>query len=130
MNEDALAGEEDQPSQVEKAFPLRRGLGKRRACRGTMSGERSAPEDRYSKRIGMDWIAEEGYNLNICRYISTAKGEEEIELAATRKLLIEIGNRSGPQRRSTMTSYESSALPFCRGRNDLSPKKFTFASSG
>ena len=38
-------------------------------------------EDRYSKRIGMERIAEEGYNLNISRYISTAVGEEEIDLA-------------------------------------------------
>ena len=47
-------------------------------------------EDRYSKRIGMERIAEEGYNLNISRYISTAVGEEEIELAATQKELVEI----------------------------------------
>lgn len=47
-------------------------------------------EDRYSKRIGTERIAEEGYNLNISRYISTAVREEEIELAATQKELIEI----------------------------------------
>ena len=47
-------------------------------------------EDRYSKRIGMDRIAEEGYNLNISRYISTAVGEEEIELSATQNKLVEI----------------------------------------
>ncbi len=40
-------------------------------------------EDRYSKRISMERIAEEGYNLNISRYISTATAEEEIDLAAT-----------------------------------------------
>jgi type I restriction enzyme M protein len=37
-------------------------------------------EDRYSKRIGMERIAEEGYNLNISRYISTAVADEEIDL--------------------------------------------------
>jgi type I restriction enzyme M protein len=37
-------------------------------------------EDRYSKRVSMERIAEEGYNLNISRYISTAVGEEEIGL--------------------------------------------------
>ncbi len=47
-------------------------------------------EDRYSKRISMERIAEEGYNLNISRYISTAVGEEEIELAATQRELVEI----------------------------------------
>jgi type I restriction enzyme M protein len=39
-------------------------------------------EDRYAKRISMERIAEEGYNLNISRYISTAVGEEEIDLDA------------------------------------------------
>jgi type I restriction enzyme M protein len=47
-------------------------------------------EDRYSKRVGMERIAEEGYNLNISRYISTAKGEDEIDLAATHSELVEI----------------------------------------
>src|SRR5438046_5764241 len=37
-------------------------------------------EDRYSKRVSMERVAEEGYNLNISRYISTAVGEEDIEL--------------------------------------------------
>jgi len=47
-------------------------------------------EDRYSKRISMDRIAEEGFNLNISRYISTATAEEEIDLAANQLRLIEI----------------------------------------
>lgn len=44
-------------------------------------------EERYSKRISMERIAEEGYNLNISRYISTAVAEEEIKLADTHKEL-------------------------------------------
>jgi type I restriction enzyme M protein len=47
-------------------------------------------EDRYSKRVGMERIAEEGYNLNISRYISTATAEEEIVLEDTHKKLVEI----------------------------------------
>jgi type I restriction enzyme M protein len=47
-------------------------------------------EDRYSKRVSMERIAEEGYNLNISRYISTAVGEEEIDLAITQKELVNI----------------------------------------
>jgi type I restriction enzyme M protein len=47
-------------------------------------------EDRYSKRVGMERIAEEGYNLNISRYISTAKGEDEIDLANTHRELVNI----------------------------------------
>jgi type I restriction enzyme M protein len=48
--------------------------------------------DRYSKRISMERIAEEGYNLNISRYISTATAEEEIVLEDTNKKLVEIEN--------------------------------------
>ena len=47
-------------------------------------------EDRYSKRVSMERIAEEGFNLNISRYISTAVAEEEIDLGATQKELVEI----------------------------------------
>ncbi|MBB6244253.1 type I restriction-modification system subunit M [Rhodanobacter sp. MP1X3] len=38
--------------------------------------------ERYSKRISMERIAEEGYNLNISRYVSTAEDEKEIDLTA------------------------------------------------
>jgi type I restriction enzyme M protein len=47
-------------------------------------------EDRYSKRIGMERIAEEGYNLNISRYISTAEQGIAIDLTATHRELVEI----------------------------------------
>ncbi|PLU23209.1 type I restriction-modification system subunit M [Sinorhizobium medicae] len=47
-------------------------------------------EDRYSKRVGMERIADEGYNLNISRYISTAEQETAIDLTATHKELVEI----------------------------------------
>lgn len=49
-------------------------------------------EDRYSKRIPMERIKEEGYNLNISRYISTATVESEIDLAATHGVLETIEN--------------------------------------
>jgi type I restriction enzyme M protein len=38
----------------------------------------------------MDRIAEEGFNLNISRYISTAVGEDEIDLSATQGELVQI----------------------------------------
>lgn len=47
-------------------------------------------EERYSKRVNMDRIAEEGFNLNISRYISTAVGEDEIDLSATQGELVQI----------------------------------------
>ena len=39
-------------------------------------------QERYSKRVSMERIAEEGYNLNISRYVSTAEAEKEIKLDA------------------------------------------------
>ena len=47
-------------------------------------------EDRYSKRVPMELIAKEGYNLNISRYISTATAEAEIDLAVTHNNLLQI----------------------------------------
>jgi type I restriction enzyme M protein len=47
-------------------------------------------EDRYSKRVSMDRIAEEGYNLNISRYISTAVAEEEIDIVANHAKIMEL----------------------------------------
>lgn len=47
-------------------------------------------QERYSKRVSMERIAEEGYNLNISRYVSTAEAEKEIDLAATRRELVRL----------------------------------------
>ena len=47
-------------------------------------------EERYSRRVEMAEIEKNDFNLNISRYISTAVGEEEIDLAATHHALITI----------------------------------------
>ena len=47
-------------------------------------------EDRYSKRVSMERIAEECFNLNISRYISTSIVEQEIDLSATQSKLVEL----------------------------------------
>jgi type I restriction enzyme M protein len=47
-------------------------------------------EDRYSKRVSMERIAEEHYNLNISRYVSTAVEEAEIDLEKTHADLVQI----------------------------------------
>ncbi|WP_300172031.1 type I restriction-modification system subunit M [uncultured Nitrosomonas sp.] len=39
-------------------------------------------ESRYSRRVGMEEIEQNDFNLNISRYVSTAQAEEEIDLAA------------------------------------------------
>jgi type I restriction enzyme M protein len=45
-------------------------------------------EERYSRRVSMEEIASNEYNLNISRYISTAKPEEEIDLKAVHSELV------------------------------------------
>ena len=47
-------------------------------------------ETRYSRRVDMAEIEKNDFNLNISRYISTAVGEAEIELAGTHDQLVEI----------------------------------------
>jgi type I restriction enzyme M protein len=47
-------------------------------------------QNRYSKRVGMERIAENDYNLNISRYISIAEQGVEIDLSAAHDELIEI----------------------------------------
>lgn len=47
-------------------------------------------EDRYSRRVPMQEIVANGFNLNISRYISTAKPEDEIVLAEVHAELMKI----------------------------------------
>lgn len=47
-------------------------------------------EIRYSRRVGMEEIEKNDFNLNISRYISTSVGELEIDLSATHSELVEI----------------------------------------
>lgn len=47
-------------------------------------------DDRYSRRVLMEEIEENDFNLNISRYVSTAKPEEQIDLAAVHKSLVSI----------------------------------------
>ncbi len=47
-------------------------------------------ENRYSRRVSMEEIEKNEYNLNISRYVSTAKEEEIIDLAEVNKNLNDI----------------------------------------
>ncbi|KIQ60268.1 type I restriction-modification system subunit M [Pseudomonas fluorescens] len=51
-------------------------------------------EARYSRRVSMDEIKKNDFNLNISRYVSTAKSEEEIDLQAVNAELKEIEKRA------------------------------------
>lgn len=50
-------------------------------------------EDRYSRRVSMEEIENNGYNLNISRYVSTAISEETIDLAEVHTKLVDIDKR-------------------------------------
>ena len=47
-------------------------------------------EERYARRVSMEEIAENGFNLNISRYVSTAKTEVQIDLQAVNAELIDL----------------------------------------
>jgi type I restriction enzyme M protein len=47
-------------------------------------------EDRYSRRVSMDEIEGNSYNLNISRYVSASKTEEAVDLLAVNKALVDI----------------------------------------
>jgi type I restriction enzyme M protein len=68
-------------------------------------------EDRYSKRIGLEQIEKEGYNLNISRYISTSEQEAEIDLEATHEELVEIERRAREARLRHNAFLEELGLP-------------------
>ena len=48
------------------------------------------PEDRYARRVSMEEIEKNGFNLNISRYISTATAEEAIDLQAVNATLVDL----------------------------------------
>jgi type I restriction enzyme M protein len=47
-------------------------------------------EDRYSRRVSMQEIEKNEFNLNISRYISTSTADKEIDLQEVHKNLVEI----------------------------------------
>ena len=47
-------------------------------------------EERYSRRVSMEEIETNDFNLNISRYISTATAEDEIDLQAVNAELVEL----------------------------------------
>jgi type I restriction enzyme M protein len=46
--------------------------------------------DRYSKKVSIDDIEKDGYNLNVSRYVSTQEPEKEIDLNALHAQLVDL----------------------------------------
>jgi type I restriction enzyme M protein len=79
------------------------------------------PIERYARRVGMDEIEKEGYNLNISRYISTTQQEAEIDLGATHKDLVQIEKKIQDATRRHNKFLEElrlAPLPFRKQGND------------
>ncbi len=55
-------------------------------------------EERYARRVPMDDIAANGYNLNISRYVSTAVPEENVDLASVNAQLVDLANEAAKAR--------------------------------
>ncbi len=72
-------------------------------------------DDRYAKRVSMDRIAAEGYNLNISRYISTTQAEAEIDLEATHAQLVVIEQRIRDAKRKHNAFLVELGLPALPG---------------
>ena len=50
-------------------------------------------EEHYARRVSMEEIEKNDFNLNISRYVSTAQPEPEIDLKAVHEKLVEIDQR-------------------------------------
>lgn len=55
---------------------------------------RKQEDPRYSRRVSMEEIEKNGYNLNISRYVSTAMSDEMIDLKAVNDELIDIEKKT------------------------------------
>lgn len=50
-------------------------------------------KDRYSKKVSMEEIEQNGFNLNISRYVSTSQEEEQIDLRAVHAKLAQLDKK-------------------------------------
>ena len=69
------------------------------------------PEDRYSMRVSMERIEQEGYNLNISRYISTAIADEEVDLQTVNYELITLEDKISKARDAHNKFLSELSLP-------------------
>ena len=72
-------------------------------------------EDRYARRVPMDEIERNEYNLNISRYVSTAKTEETIDLAAVHRELMDIEKRAAEATERHNKFLKALGLPLLPG---------------
>ncbi|PZR23741.1 MAG: type I restriction-modification system subunit M [Citrobacter freundii] len=68
-------------------------------------------EDRYSRRVPMEEIKRNEYNLNISRYVSIAKSEETIDLKEVHDKLMEIEKKAEEARKKHNEFLKELGLP-------------------
>jgi len=68
-------------------------------------------EDRYARRVSMAEIENNGYNLNISRYISTTQAEEPVDLKDTHQKLTQLTKDVDAARKKHNTFLEELGLP-------------------
>ena len=67
--------------------------------------------DRYSRRVSMEEIGKNDFNLNISRYISTAVAEDEIDLSAAHAQLVDIEQKIAEARDKHNAFLKELGLP-------------------
>jgi type I restriction enzyme M protein len=74
---------------------------------------RDRPEhiERYARRVSMDEIRKNEFNLNISRYISTSKDEEIIDLYAVNKKLVDLEGQIAKARETHNGFLKELGLP-------------------
>ena len=68
-------------------------------------------EERYARRVSMEEIAGNDYNLNISRYVSTAKTEEAIDLSSVHSGFITLGKKIVESRNKHNAFLKELGLP-------------------
>ncbi|MCE8013416.1 type I restriction-modification system subunit M [Halomonas daqingensis] len=68
-------------------------------------------EERYARRVGMEEIEKNDYNLNISRYVSTAEAEKDIDLSVVHRQLTGIEARITEAARKHNQYLEQLGLP-------------------
>jgi type I restriction enzyme M protein len=73
--------------------------------------ERPQEIERYARRVGMEEIEENDYNLNITRYVSTAEPEPVIDLEETHKKIIKADQKIREMTKEHNTYLKELGLP-------------------
>ena len=68
-------------------------------------------EERYSMRVKMERIEQEGYNLNISRYISTAIADKEVKLLEVNEQLLSLEDKIATAREAHNSFLNELGLP-------------------